>query len=107
MLGFITFFLVAFSILAAGHYYLWRRLVRDPQLVGGFRRWGTRAILLAALATTQALELPLEAAGEFSTMPVPVALGEHEVLVTVDDAAGGVAALEQVSGRRLRDGDEP
>ena len=46
---FVAFFLVAFLVLGLGHYYLWRRIVRDTGVSGRIRRILTAVILLAAL----------------------------------------------------------
>jgi len=43
------FFLIALLILSAGHYYLWRRMVRDTELSGRARRIATWGIVLAAV----------------------------------------------------------
>src|SRR5690349_201115 len=46
---FLTFLAVAFTIVGAWQYYVWTRLVRDPQWPAPFGRIGTVAIVLLAV----------------------------------------------------------
>jgi predicted MPP superfamily phosphohydrolase len=105
-LGFFVFLAVGSLLLAAGHYYLWRRLVRDPRLPGLGRWCATLALVLLALglpltwtlARTSLRDLVLPVTGAaFVWMGLLFYL---VVLLGARDAARGLARL----ARRVRPG---
>ena len=57
LLPFLLFLAVALSLIAGMHYYVWARLVRDPQLPQAWARAGTGALVALAIALPLALWL--------------------------------------------------
>jgi predicted MPP superfamily phosphohydrolase len=111
---FLTFIAIAFSLLGGIHYYLWRRLVRDPAWRPPWQLAGGAAVALLALSIVLSLILG-RGAGEFrKTFAWPgyvwlgvmflflVALGALDllrVIALVGRRAAGAAAL--AGDRRL------
>ncbi len=62
-LSFLLFLAIALSLVAGMHYYVWARLVRDPQLPQGWARVGTGALVALAIALPLALWLSRVAPG--------------------------------------------
>ncbi|HKB76451.1 MAG TPA: hypothetical protein VKC58_07640, partial [Myxococcales bacterium] len=57
LLPFLAFFAVALLLLGGMHYYVWARLVRDPQLPSGAARLATSLIATMALVLPATLVL--------------------------------------------------
>ena len=57
LLPFLLFLAIALSLVAGMHYYVWARLVRDPQLPQAWARAGTGALVALAIALPLALWL--------------------------------------------------
>ena len=63
LLPFLLFLAIALSLVAGMHYYVWARLVRDPQLPEAWTRAGTGALVALAIALPLALWLSRFAPG--------------------------------------------
>jgi predicted MPP superfamily phosphohydrolase len=57
LLPFLLFLAIALSLVAGMHYYVWARLVRDPQLPQVFARFATGALVALAIAMPVSLFL--------------------------------------------------
>lgn len=57
LLPFLLFLAIALSLVAGMHYYVWARLVRDPQLPQAFARLATGALVALAIAMPVSLVL--------------------------------------------------
>ncbi len=97
------FLLVVLAIVGGVHFYLWTRLVRDPQLPAPLRIWLTAAVIAFALAMPATLLLLRRLPAGWSALaawPVFVWMGMM-FLAFVAVLAGDVVRLLVLLGARV------